>query len=1544
MSQGDGTATTAAAVAAGTSVQPSNTGHPNGVAPNPQGPNPAQSLFYLPKEKIQPLVSRMQELRQGGATPDNSPELMNILRQIGMWSNIQKAAARQNQGHLQNGVNGKPADGANGDIAAATQAASTVTKLAGAAKNEPTPFRPEQLQTLQSQILAFKLLSHNEPLPEHVQRVIYSPINGVKKEPADLTLPQLKEMGGPVGKMADTALKLHNVVEALRGPEAGSSRSTASGKHHAMPTHDPTSSVYPYNAFTHPLTYLSGSLMNGGDLMASKQQRLLVPSLMPAGLNPHLLLEERNRIIEARIQNRIHELETLPSNFSQRATIQSLKGKEPELIQDEEYSIGDNAKLKAIIEYKSLKLLGRQKALREQIVGSLNDAATLALDRTAYRRFKKQTLRDARMTEQLERKQRAEREKRVQSKHHEYLQSICNHGQNLLAAQRGVQSLAQRIGKAVLKLHTDTEKEEQRRIERIAKERLNALKADDEEAYLKLIDTAKDTRIAHLVKQTDAYLEGLAQAVQAQQNDDVHAEAIAAERVGLGPPPEDITANQQIGIAVDETMFGARKDDDVADDKGKVDYYSVAHRISEMVTEQPSILVGGKLKEYQLKGLQWMVSLFNNRLNGILADEMGLGKTIQTISLVTFLIERKRQPGPYLVIVPLSTLTNWINEFAKWAPSVTVIVYKGSPPARKALAAQVKSGNFQVVLTTYEYIIREKQVLGKVKWLHMIIDEGHRMKNTQSKLTVTLTQHYTSRYRLLLTGTPLQNNLPELWALLNFVLPRIFNSVKSFDEWFNTPFANTGAGENNMQLNEEEALLIIKRLHKVLRPFLLRRLKKDVESELPDKVEKVIKVPMSLLQLKMTQFMRKHKFIPGGDDIGPNGKPMPSHGNKGLQNKLMQLRKVCNHPYVFPAVEDLLNPMKLTGPDIYRVSGKFELLDRILPKMYATNHRCLIFFQMTQIMDIMEDFLKFRGYKFLRLDGHTKPDDRADMLAKFNAKDSEYFIFILSTRAGGLGLNLQTADTVIIYDSDWNPHQDLQAQDRAHRIGQKVEVRILRLVMEKSIEETILARAQFKLEIDSKVIQAGKFDNQASAEDRDMLLRALLEDNGDDDEEERGDLNDDELNEILARKEEEKDLFGRMDREREAKEAADWKAAGKKGKPPARLIQEHELPSVYQGDVDTKNIKKVEEELPNVRKRTVINYDDGMTEDQWVRTVEAGENPEDVAMERRRRREAKRKRNASAMEDDMETTPEPTPSQSSKRGRPRKSAAASLSTYDFSEASPGPSSARKRKRIEDSPDGGEFEDPSAGRRGTPSGAGKRRKPAQSTDEVRLRIRDAMLMVYNALLSTQDGERRRSDVFMDKPRKTMYPEYYVIILKPIAMRDIKKKIDQLVYKTASQCREDFLLMFQNARTFNADDSIVFIDAEELNKVFNKTFAKAVIEHDLPEAEEFGGSGGASSSGSGAQLDDGAAGAGQDDDDDDEEYDEEGGGGEGSGAGTPVLGSSGGGKGKLKIKMSRKSNGKGGAKGKGRVSGGAGGSGSVKRGARVVASDEEMSDDE
>uniref|UniRef100_S4R7H5 SWI/SNF related, matrix associated, actin dependent regulator of chromatin, subfamily a, member 4 n=1 Tax=Petromyzon marinus TaxID=7757 RepID=S4R7H5_PETMA len=456
---------------------------------------------------------------------------------------------------------------------------------------------------------------------------------------------------------------------------------------------------------------------------------------------------------------------------------------------------------------------------------------------------------------------------------------------------------------------------------------------------------------------------------------------------------------------------------------GSSSYYAMAHAITESVDRQSSLMINGSLKMYQVQGLEWMVSLYNNNLNGILADEMGLGKTIQTIGLITYLMENKRLNGPYLIIVPLSTLSNWVIEFDKWAPSVVKISYKGSPAARRAFMVQLRSGKFNVLLTTYEYIIKDKHVLAKIRWKYMIVDEGHRMKNHHCKLTQVLNSHYIAPRRLLLTGTPLQNKLPELWALLNFLLPTIFKSCSTFEQWFNAPFAMTG---EKVDLNEEETILIIRRLHKVLRPFLLRRLKKEVEAQLPEKVEYVIKCDMSALQKVLYRHMQaKGVLLTDGSEKDKKGKG----GTKTLMNTIMQLRKICNHVYMFQHIEESFSEHLgfsggiIQGAELYRASGKFEVLDRILPKLRATNHRVLLFCQMTALMTIMEDYFAFRSFRYLRLDGTTKADERGDLLKMFNEPDSPYFIFLLSTRAGGLGLNLQAADTVVIFDSDWNPHQ-----------------------------------------------------------------------------------------------------------------------------------------------------------------------------------------------------------------------------------------------------------------------------------------------------------------------------------------------------------------------------------------------------------------------------------------------------------------------------------------------------------------------------------------
>ena len=872
------------------------------------------------------------------------------------------------------------------------------------------------------------------------------------------------------------------------------------------------------------------------------------------------------------------------------------------------------------------------------------------------------------------------------------------------------------------------------------------MKSNDEEAYLKLLDQTKDTRITHLLKQTNSFLDSLAQAVQAQQTE---------SKLSNGEIlPEEIT---------DE-------------DREKIDYYEVAHKVKEEITKQPSILVGGTLKEYQLKGLQWMVSLYNNHLNGILADEMGLGKTIQSLSLITYLIEVKKQPGPFLVIVPLSTITNWTLEFEKWAPSLKTIVYEGTPNQRKNLQYEVRGGNFNVLLTTYEYIIKDRPVLSKLKWVHMIIDEGHRMKNTQSKLSYTLTTYYHTKNRLILTGTPLQNNLPELWALLNFVLPKVFNSVKTFDDWFNTPFANTG-GLEKMELSEEETLLIIRRLHKVLRPFLLRRLKKEVEKDLPDKVEKVIKCKLSGLQYVLYQQMLKHNAL----FVGAGVHGATKSGIKGLNNKIMQLRKICNHPYVFEEVENVINPVRESSDMLWRTSGKFELLDRVLPKFKKSGHRVLMFFQMTQVMDIMEDYLRLRDLKYLRLDGSTKADDRTGMLKVFNDPESEYFCFLLSTRAGGLGLNLQTADTVIIFDTDWNPHQDLQAQDRAHRIGQKNEVRILRLITTDTVEEVILERALQKLDIDGKVIQAGKFDNKSTSEEQEAFLKKLLESEGSRNDEENEELDDDELNEILARGDAEKELFTRMDLERATNEKiAQRNAGGYK----ERLLPASELPPIFTEDI-TEHLKQEEEELGRTREKKRVYYDDGLTEEQWLLAMDNDDDSVEAAIARKRAAQERRNKRYSER-DSLANSPEP----QGRRAKRSRSGTADVRDEDDDEHDFDPE-------------------------------GEEVAPKKAKKEVPLFIQEAntLLGEIEVLKSEEDGHLF-SEFFVDLPSRKLYPDYYQIILQPVSINSIRKSLKSGKIKNFEGFKETLGKIFTNAKFYNEEGSSVFEDAVALEKYANE----------------------------------------------------------------------------------------------------------------------------
>ncbi|KAF1867310.1 hypothetical protein Lal_00049739 [Lupinus albus] len=475
---------------------------------------------------------------------------------------------------------------------------------------------------------------------------------------------------------------------------------------------------------------------------------------------------------------------------------------------------------------------------------------------------------------------------------------------------------------------------------------------------------------------------------------------------------------------------------------------------STRLLTQPSC-IQGKMRDYQLAGLNWLIRLYENGINGILADEMGLGKTLQTISLLGYLHEFRGITGPHMVVAPKSTLGNWMNEIRRFCPVLRAVKFLGNPDERRHIRENLLvAGKFDVCVTSFEMVIKEKSALRRFSWRYIVIDEAHRIKNENSLLSKTM-RLYNTNYRLLITGTPLQNNLHELWALLNFLLPEVFSSAETFDEWFQI------SGENDQQE-------VVQQLHKVLRPFLLRRLKSDVEKGLPPKKETILKVGMSQMQKQYYKALLQKDL----EVVNAGGE------RKRLLNIAMQLRKCCNHPYLFQGAEP--GPPYTTGDHLITNAGKMVLMDKLLPKLKERDSRVLIFSQMTRLLDILEDYLMFRGYQYCRIDGNTGGEDRDASIEAYNKPGSEKFVFLLSTRAGGLGINLATADVVILYDSDWNPQVDLQAQDRAHRIGQKKEVQVFRFCTEYTIEEKVIERAYKKLALDALVIQQGRLAEQKS--------------------------------------------------------------------------------------------------------------------------------------------------------------------------------------------------------------------------------------------------------------------------------------------------------------------------------------------------------------------------------------------------------------------------------------------------------------------------------
>ncbi|URE12227.1 SNF2 family N-terminal domain [Musa troglodytarum] len=1016
-----------------------------------------------------------------------------------------------------------------------------------ASVENPPPSSDTHVEETKTLIAALNLLSRNLPLPPDVLRAVSSIYHAAHADPPSPTPDS--EAEAVVGNLPEEA------------EEDGDAPSSGDEIHL-----DPTS----------------------GTLTSELEDALLKQQL--SRMSCSALIETKESRFNGLIQHRLAELEVLPATR------------------------GEDLQMKCLLELYGLKLVELQKKVRSDVSAEycLNKKCAhpekqlfdWGMMRLRYPfnmygigdSFRVEADDRQRKKRYAERMSRLEEDEKNQAdiRKRKFFAEILNAARESQLQAQAVLKRRKQRNDGIQAWHA----RQRQRATRAEKLRFQALKADDQEAYMRMVEESKNERLTMLLTKTNELLVCLGAAVQRQKDADgleapkiSEFENLSKNSLSTSETPGEMSLDDDNDF-VDADSSQNKKANDLLE--GQRQYNSVVHSIQEKVTEQPSLLQGGELRSYQLEGLQWMLSLFNNNLNGILADEMGLGKTIQTISLIAYLMENKGVTGPHLIVAPKAVLPNWINEFSTWVPSITAVLYDGRLDERKAMREEYSGqGKFNVMITHYDLIMRDKAFLKKIHWHYMIVDEGHRLKNHECALAKTLVSGYRIRRRLLLTGTPIQNSLQELWALLNFLLPSIFNSVQNFEEWFNAPFAD----KCEVSLTDEEQLLIIRRLHQVIRPFLLRRKKDEVEKYLPSKTQVILKCDLSAWQ---------KAYYHQVTDIGRVGLESGIK-SKSLQNLSMQLRKCCNHPYLFVGDYNMWQKEQ-----IVRASGKFELLDRLLPKLQRAGHRVLLFSQMTKLIDILEIYLQLYDFKYLRLDGSTKTEERGTLLKKFNAPDSPYFMFLLSTRAGGLGLNLQTADTVIIFDSDWNPQMDQQAEDRAHRIGQKKEVRVFVLVSVGSIEEEILERAKQKMGIDAKVIQAGLFNTTSTAQDRREMLQEIMRRGtnslGTDVPSER------EINRLAARTEEEFWLFEKMDEERRQKERYR-----------SRLMVENEVPDwVYpktNEDKTTVNLGQDTQgsEVSGKRSRKEVVYADLLSDVQWMKAVESGEDLSKITCRRKRK-------------------------------------------------------------------------------------------------------------------------------------------------------------------------------------------------------------------------------------------------------------------------------------------------------------------------------------
>lgn len=685
----------------------------------------------------------------------------------------------------------------------------------------------------------------------------------------------------------------------------------------------------------------------------------------------------------------------------------------------------------------------------------------------------------------------------------------------------------------------------------------------DEEKYNEQIQEQQYKRLMHLLNRSKFYASYIVGKINSNLKNETENEEDKENDGGENVPLQQKRKKQNdrshISKHVQEKIQSETNKLDLNKEKTSEGSGTQVEQIDNIETPK---YFNGELRGYQKQGFQWLKVLYENGINGMLADEMGLGKTIQVIALLSHLYE-KRQDGPYLLVVPLSTVPNWLIEFERFSPKLPVVLFHGSPEEKLAARRKINQkytitfsySTFPIVLTTYDVARAEQPFLKSLKWRYIIVDEGQKIKNHECQLVRAL-KSYKSMNRLLLTGTPLQNNLAELWSLLNFLLPEIFNDLAVFESWFDAKeFEGDEGTKKFLKLEAEKQ--VVSSLREILKPFMLRREKVDVCKDVPRKKELIIYAPLTKLQHELYTAVvnRDIDKLTMVEDEAPLTTPdgrrpqrkcvlkksidsmMESAANAldhesndstrnfdweqikpadqqnllnwklytdvternrdyfiNIQTSSWSLyKKIINHPYIIhcPLGHDGLPKL---DEDLVKTSGKLLVLDAILPKLKERGHKVLLFTTWTQILDVVEDYLLMRKYKYVRLDGSTKLEMRKENIKQFNA-DPETFIFIITTRTGGVGLNLMSADTVIMYDPDWNPQADLQAMARCHRIGQTRPVVIYKLCAKGTLDEAIYNRAESKRVLEKAVISRSlKTMNLHNKVDL-LELKKLLESN-----------------------------------------------------------------------------------------------------------------------------------------------------------------------------------------------------------------------------------------------------------------------------------------------------------------------------------------------------------------------------------------------------------------------------------------------------------------